>query len=75
MEIKDFIEKFAETIEVEDSSVLTVETKFRELSEWSSLSFMLLIAFYDEEFEREIGDRDIKVCTTINDLYLLAMAK
>ena len=35
MEIKDFIEKFAETIEVEDSSVLTVETKFRELSEWS----------------------------------------
>ena len=34
MEIKDFIEKFAETIEVEDSSVLTVETKFRELMEF-----------------------------------------
>ena len=74
MELKEFIEKFAEAIEVEEVENLTGETEFRELDEWSSLSVMLLIAFYDEEFEKEIGDKDIKSCTTIEELYQLATA-
>ena len=74
MELQEFIEKFAEAIEVEEVENLTGETVFRELDEWSSLSVMLLIAFYDEEFEKEIGDKDIKSCTTIEELYQLAIA-
>lgn len=50
MELQEFIEKFAEAIEVENIEVLTGNSKFRELDEWSSLSIMLLIAFYDENF-------------------------
>lgn len=71
MEIKEFIEKFAETIEVENVDALTAETEFRNLDEWSSLSVMLLIAFFDEEFEKEIGGTDIKKCDTIQDLFNL----
>lgn len=74
MEIKEFIEKFAENIEVEDVTTLTAETKFKELDEWSSLSVMMLIAFFDEEFGKGIGDKDIKACTTIQDLCELANA-
>lgn len=74
MEIKDFIEKFAEAIEVEKVENLTNRTEFRELEEWSSLSVMLIIAFYDEEFDKQIGDIDIRKCTTIQDLYNLATA-
>lgn len=74
MEIKDFIEKFAEAIEVENVDNLTDRTEFRELEEWSSLSVMLIIAFYDEEFDKQIGDIDIRKCTTIQDLYNLATA-
>lgn len=74
MEIKEFIEKFAETIEVENVNALTSETEFKELEEWSSLSIMLLIAFYDEEFEKEITQNQIKEATTIQDLYNLATA-
>ena len=74
MELKDFIEKLAEAIEIEEVDGLTAETAFRELDEWSSLSVMLLIAFYDEEFGRQIGDVDIKKCSTIGDLYKLATA-
>ena len=74
MEIKDFIEKFADAIEVENVEELTAETEFRELEEWSSLSVMLLIAFFDEEFEKQIGDKDIRSCTTLQDLYNLANA-
>lgn len=72
MEIKDFIEKFADAIEVENVDELTEDTEFRELEEWSSLSVMLLIAFFDEEFEKQIGDKDIRSCTTLQDLYNLA---
>ena len=71
MEIKEFIEKFAEVIEVENVDALTAETEFRNFDEWSSLSVMLLIAFFDEEFEKEIGGTDIKKCDTIQDLFNL----
>ena len=74
MEIKDFIEKFAEAVEIDDASALTPETNFRELDEWSSLSVMLTIAFFDEEFGKEIGDKEIKQVTTIQDLFNLAIA-
>ena len=74
MEIKDFIEQFAEAIEVENVEELTAETEFRELEEWSSLSVMLLIAFFDEEFEKQIGDKDIRSCTSLQDLFNLANA-
>lgn len=74
MEIKDFIEKFAEAIEVEDVDSLDAKTEFRELDEWSSLSVMLLIAFFDEEFGKEISEKDIKACKSIQDLYDFATA-
>ena len=35
MEINEFIEKFAEVVEVEDASALNADTKFRDLDEWS----------------------------------------
>ena len=74
MEIKEFIEKFAEQIEVGDVETLKPETEFRSLEEWSSLSVMILIAFYDDEFDKQIGETAIDGCKTINDLYKLATA-
>ena len=74
MEIKDFIEKFAEAIEVENVEALTAETEFHELEEWSSLSVMLIIAFFDSEFDKSVGDKEIRQAGTIQDLYNLATA-
>ena len=74
MDINEFIEKFAEAIEVEDASALVPDSDFREIEEWSSIAVMLLIAFFDEEFGKEIGSSDIKGCKTIEDLYNLAKA-
>jgi acyl carrier protein len=72
MEIKEFIEKFASAIEVENVEALTADTKFHDLDEWSSLSVMCAIAFFDEEFGKEITDDEIKSCVTIRDLYEIA---
>lgn len=74
MEMNEFIEKFAEAIEVDDVESLEAGTEFRQLDEWSSLSVMLLIAFFDEEFGKEISEKDIKACSTIQDLYDFAVA-
>ena len=74
MQITEFIEKLAEAIEIEDTASLSAETVFKELEEWSSLSVMLIIAFFDEEFDKQIEEKDIHSATTINDLFLLATA-
>lgn len=74
MEIKEFIEKFADAIEVENIEALTAETPFHDLEEWSSISVMLLIAFMDEEFGKEITTADVKKAVTIQDLYNFAKA-
>ena len=75
MEIKEFIEKFAEAIEVENVNALTAETEFHNLEEWSSLSVMLIIAFLDSEFDKQVGDKEIRQAVTIEDLYKLATAQ
>lgn len=72
MDIKEFIEKFAEAIEVENVEALTPETTFHDLDEWSSISVMLLIAFFDEEFDKELSNASIKEAGTIQDLYNIA---
>lgn len=72
MEIKDFIEKFAEAIDVSNVEALTAETKFRELEEWSSISVMLIIAFFDDEYDKQVGNTIIRQAVTIQDLYNIA---
>ena len=74
MEIKEFIKRFAECIEIENVDALTPETRFRDLDEWSSLSVMLTIAFMDEEFDKQVSNITIKEANTIQDLYDLATA-
>ena len=73
MELKEFIEKFAEEVEIENPKSLTGSTKFQELDEWSSLSVMIAIAFFDENFGKEVNNEDIKTCNTFEDLYNLAI--
>ncbi len=72
MDIKDFISIVAEQLDIENAELLTGDTLFRELEEWSSLSVMELIALYDDEFDKQIGDIDIQDCFTFSDLYRLA---
>lgn len=68
METKDFIEKFAEAIELDEFDTLTGETKFRELLEWDSLSYLSVIAMMDEEYDTQIESGDFKKLETITDI-------
>jgi len=71
MELQEFIKKFGEAIDVANIEDLSPETDFHELEEWSSLSVMVVIAFFDEVFDKQVGDEEIRQAVTIQDLYKL----
>lgn len=69
MEIKEFIEKFAEIFDDTEASTLKPETVFRDIEEWSSLSALGVIALADEEFDVELSGKEMREANTIQDLY------
>jgi acyl carrier protein len=75
MEIKDFIENFADIFDDVDAAELTPDTKFRELDEWSSLMALSIIAMADDEYDVEINGDDIRNSTTIADLFEIVKRK
>ncbi len=75
MEIKDFIEHFAEQFDDTDASVFSAETRFRDLEEWSSLVALSIIAMVDEEYNVTLKGNDIKAATTIEDLFYIVKTK
>ncbi len=69
MEIKEFIENFAEQFEDTDASEIKAETVFKELDEWSSLIALSVIAMVDEEYDVAIKGDDIRNSNTVEDLF------
>ena len=69
MELKEFIENFADQFDDTDASVLSGETKFKELDEWSSLVALSVIAMVDDEYDVTLKGDDIRNSDTIQDLF------
>ena len=72
MEIKEFIQNFADQFDDTDASVFTPETKFKE---WSSLTALSVIAMIDEEYDVKIKGDDVRNSQTINDLYEIVKSR
>ncbi|MBD5632824.1 MAG: acyl carrier protein [Clostridia bacterium] len=68
MDNQQFIEKFAESIELEDTSNLLVTTEFRSLEEWDSLAYLSVIAMLDEEYDLQIENASFKKLKTLGDI-------
>lgn len=75
MEIKEFIENFAEQFEDTDASEIKAETVFKELDEWSSLIALSVIAMVDEEYDVVIKGDDIRNSNTVEDLFTIVKNK
>jgi acyl carrier protein len=75
MEIKEFIENFAEQFDDTDASEIKAETVFKELDEWSSLIALSVIAMVDEEYDVTIKGDDIRNSNTVEDLFNAVKAK
>ena len=75
MEMKEFIQNFAEQFEDTDVSVFTAETKFRELPEWSSLMALAVMAMVDEEYDVQLPAMEMKQTNTLQELFDLVSSK
>lgn len=64
----NFILKFAEALEIDNSSVLNTNTDFRTLKEWDSLAYLNIIAMLDEEYEVQIENAEFKRLKTLGDI-------
>lgn len=75
MELKEFIENFANQFDDTDASAFKAETVFKELDEWSSLIALSVIAMVDEEYDITIKGDDIRNSNTIEELFNAVKAK
>lgn len=75
MDIKFFIEQFADQFDETDISIFTSETNFKNLEEWSSLTALSIIAMVDVCFSIRINGDDIRSASTIGDLFQIVSSK
>ena len=75
MELKDFIEKFADQFDDTDASEITSETIYQELDEWSSLITLSIIAFVKTQYNKEVTGKEIRTSETVKDLFNCIVSK
>lgn len=75
MELKDFIEKFAEQFEDTEKSEFTPDTEFRDLDEWSSLMGLSIMAMISDVYDIEISANELRKSKTIQELFNIVEAK
>jgi len=66
-----FLENFRELFEETDPQEIQLDTKFKELDEWSSLIVLSLIVHFEDNYQFKISPKQIEESTTIDDLYKL----
>lgn len=75
MSINEFITNFVEVFEESEGLVLTPDTYFKEMDEYSSLTALSIIAFADENYDVVITGKEIREADTIQDLFDLIEGK
>jgi acyl carrier protein len=71
MNREEFLKGFQEQFDDTDSTLITFETNFRELDEWSSMMALIIIAFLDETYSKTLSGEDFRNSITIEDLFQL----
>ena len=75
MEIKEFIQNFAEQFDDTPASEFTKETVFHDLDEYSSLIALQIIGMVDEEYDVTLSANEMSASVTIEDLFNTVKAK
>jgi len=73
MEANDFIKKFIEQIEDHDGSEILMETEFRQLNTWDSLTGVAVQIMIHDSYNSAIPDSEFKSTKTLGELYNLAV--
>lgn len=75
MEISEFINNFADQFDDTDLSLFTLETRFRDLEEWSSLNALAIMNMVGKKYSVLLKPEEIKAINTIKELFELVQSK
>lgn len=65
--MEKFKQLLAEALEREDE--IKMEDEFRNYEEWSSIAYLSIIAFMDEEYDTQLEESEFKQLKTVQDMY------
>lgn len=71
MNIEEFIKKLEFELDDFDNGILKINTRFRELEQWDSMSALIIISMADKYFGKIINLEEFKKANTILELYNL----
>jgi acyl carrier protein len=69
----EFLKKIRGLFDETEESLIQIETRFKELEEWSSLIVLSLIVMFEEDLNSKIAPNEIEKSITINDLFQFAL--
>lgn len=69
MDKNQFLQSFAEQFDDTDPSAITMNTKFKEIEEWSSMVALMVIAMVDENYNKKITGADLREADTVEQLF------
>ncbi len=75
MELKDFVQEFAEQFDDTPVEEFSPSTVYMDLEEWGSLVALSIISIIDDEFDKRVTGADLKNVKTIEELYDLIQTK
>jgi acyl carrier protein len=75
MNIKDFIQNFADQFDDTPVSEFTKDTVFHDMDEYSSLIALSIISMVDDEYGVTLSGNEMKAAVTIEDLFNTVNAK
>ena len=75
MEANSFIEKFQEQFIDADEITVDLQTEFRQLPTWDSLTGMSVLVMIKDEYGVDMTDKDLKACNTVEEIYKFVAAK
>ncbi len=75
MEIKEFIENFAEQFDDTPIEEFKPETVFHDLEEYSSIVALSIIGMIDEEYDVTVKAEEVLSSVTIEDLFNVVKSK
>lgn len=70
MKKSEFLTELQDLLQTDET--LRDSTQLSALEEWDSIAFMVLIAFFDKNFDKKLVFDDLAACKTPADLAALA---
>lgn len=69
MNTKEILKNIYEELEIESIKELDLETVYKDLDEWDSMSVIVLIGFFEENFSITISGETLSELITFGDLF------